>query len=123
MIEENRRRLARAAAERYDPLSGAGCCGERRETALPGGGRAMVPATMLRDPEYSASMTLHDFEMLRMRHDFEFWCAKCVMVKDKTGWRDIPLTLNRPQRLILREPGPGTRDGRGGRKLPLSHGG
>ena len=63
----------------------------------------MVPATMLRDPEYSASMTLHDFEMLRMRHDFEFWCAKCVMVKDKTGWRDIPLTLNRPQRLILRE--------------------
>lgn len=103
MIEENRRRLARMAAERYDPLSGAGCCGERRETALPGGGRAMVPASMLRDPEYSSSMTLHDFEMLRMRHDFEFWCSKCVIVKDKTGWRDIPLTLNRPQRLILRE--------------------
>ena len=103
MIKENDRRRQRLATERYDPLTGEGCCGERREVRVPGGGRAYVPASMLLDPEYSDTLSLNGFEMLRMRHDFEFWCAKCVAVKDKTGWRDIRLVLNRPQRIILRE--------------------
>ena len=103
MIKENDRRRQRLATERYDPLTGEGCCGERREVRVPGGGRACVPASMLLDPEYSDTLSLNGFEMLRMRHDFEFWCAKCVAVKDKTGWRDIRLVLNRPQRIILRE--------------------
>ena len=103
IIEENRRRLAARQDDGYDPLTGAGCCGLRREVAVPGGGRAYVPVSMLADDGYDSAMTLNGFEMLRMKHDFEFWCAKCVTVKDKAGYRDIKLTLNRPQRLILAE--------------------
>ncbi len=103
ITEENRRRHARYRDCGYNPLSGEGCCGERLPVEMPGGGKALVPVAMLRDPEYSAALTLREFETLRMRHDFEFWCAKCVTVKDKAGYRDIKLTLNRPQRIILQE--------------------
>lgn len=37
---------------------------------------------------------------LRCRHDFEYWAATCVMIKDKITGRDTPLVLNRPQRRV-----------------------
>lgn len=98
---ENERRKAAADAP-YNPLTGEGCYGERTEVWLPGNkGKASVPATMVADRAYRRTLNRHDFDMLRMRHDFEFWCATCVTVKDKTGYADVRLSLNRPQRIIF----------------------
>lgn len=101
LILENDRRKA-AMADSYDPLAGIGCCGERVEVWLPGNRRkANVPAAMTADKDYRRTLSRHDFDLLRMRHDFEFWCATCVTVKDKASGRDVRLRLNRPQRRIL----------------------
>ena len=36
-----------------------------------------------------------------MRHDFEYWAAACVTVKDKLTGRDVKFMLNRPQRRVV----------------------
>ncbi|MDE6377489.1 MAG: hypothetical protein K2K72_01960, partial [Duncaniella sp.] len=67
-------------------------------------GRALyLPQSMLDDPKYSVGLTDLDFDLLRFRHDFEFWAAKCVRITDKTTKRLIPFTLNAPQRRLLQE--------------------
>lgn len=40
---------------------------------------------------------------IRIRFDFEFWAVMFVKIKDKTGERDVPFRLNRPQRRLLYE--------------------
>lgn len=101
LIQENQRRLS-ALASAYNPLTGEGCYGDRISVWLPGNrAKADVPRTMTADPAYHRNLNRKDFDMLRMRHDFEFWCATCVTVKDKTGYADVKLTLNRPQRTIF----------------------
>lgn len=90
IIAENRRRTARLA-DNYDPISGQGCLGERITVRRRGGKDMLVPATMTADPNYRKQMTVHDFE---------YWCATCVTVKDKSGYADVRLRLNRPQRII-----------------------
>lgn len=99
IIAENRRRTARLA-DNYDPISGQGCLGERITVRRRGGKDVLVPATMTADPSYRKQMSAHDFNQLRHRHDFEYWCATCVTVKDKSGYADVRLRLNRPQRII-----------------------
>lgn len=99
-IEENTRRKL-AAVDHYNPLTGEGCFGTRIETPHPAGGKVLVPPAMLRDAGFRKSLSPLEFDKLRMRHDFEFWCAKCVTVKDKNSCRDIKLRLNRPQRILL----------------------
>ena len=99
IIAENRRRTARLA-DNYDPISGQGCLGERITVRRRGGKDVLVPATMTADPSYRKQMSAHDFNQLRQRHDFEYWCATCVTVKDKSGYADVRLRLNRPQRII-----------------------
>lgn len=101
IVAENRRRCL--LRDVYDPIAGVGCVGNRCEVVVAGVGKVCVPEAMLSDLRYSDGMPLHDFEMLRMEHDFEFWCAKCAMVKNKSGGNDFRLRLNRPQRLILAE--------------------
>lgn len=102
LIQENeRRKEARACV--YDPLKGRGCYGERVEVRLPAsrGETVFVPRSMIADDAYRPRLSRLSFDLLRMKHDFEFWCAACVVVKDKTGYADIPLVLNRPQRRIF----------------------
>lgn len=99
IIAENRRRTARLA-DNYDPISGQGCLGERITVRRRGGKDVLVPATMTADPNYRKQMSAHDFNQLRQRYDFEYWCATCVTVKDKSGYADVRLRLNRPQRII-----------------------
>ena len=82
IIAENRRRTARLA-DNYDPISGQGCLGERITVRRRGGKDVLVPATMTADPSYRKQMSAHDFNQLRQRYDFEYWCATCVTVKDK----------------------------------------
>ena len=37
----------------------------------------------------------------RIKHDFEYWAKTMAVISDKGQGRDIPFTLNRPQRLYL----------------------
>lgn len=63
----------------------------------------MVPATMLADADFKPRMSWAEHAQCRIRHDFEFWCAECVTIKDKITSRNINFTLNAPQRRVLRE--------------------
>lgn len=85
---------------KYDPISGVGCYGRRKRVSLPCG-YVYVPETMIKDPEYKKVKTGHDTDMLRFRHDFEYWAAKCVHIKDKTTGKNIAFILNSPQRRLL----------------------
>ncbi|MDE5661089.1 MAG: hypothetical protein K2I04_00495 [Muribaculaceae bacterium] len=88
----------------YDPLTGRGSFGARTEVKTPGDGlpRAAVPDTMLSDPLYKTVVADSTaWRRLRCRHDFEYWAATCVRVKDKQSSRDIPFVLNAPQRRVL----------------------
>ena len=104
VLEENRQRNG-LLGEKYDPIKGIGCCGERERVASRewNDGQVYVPKAMKRDKEYGSIRTKADWVKLRCRYDFEYWAAKCVMIKDKTSGEDIPFVLNGPQRRVLGE--------------------
>ena len=83
----------------YDPLTGNPADTER--VAVRRGRDLYLPAAMLRDPAYSVGLTDLDFDLLRFRHDFEFWAATCVRITDKRSKRLVPFILNAPQRRLL----------------------
>ncbi len=86
----------------YDPLSGLGCEGRRVEVSAAAIGTSNIPVSMTIDPDFfAASRNINMWERLRCRHDFEFWCARCVKIKDKLTGRHIPFVLNLPQRKVL----------------------
>ncbi len=103
LLEENsRRNESLRRLRRYDPVKGTGCYGQRIESRNPADGSAVyLPETMLRDKEYSNGMSPHEWTVLRLKHDFEFWCATCVTVRHKTTGQMMRLTLNYPQRRLL----------------------
>lgn len=118
LVAENERRKA-ALCVPYNPTTGVGCHGERvrllvsgkkRTVMLPGEvhgcvaqacGELWVPAAMLSDERFASRMSWEEHALCRSRHDFEFWCHECVTIKDKTTARNIPFTLNAPQRRVL----------------------
>lgn len=103
ILKENARRDALRMAP-YDQMTGEGCCGERKEVTAPDGTFCRVPATMLADPALAqARVSRQAWDRLRARHDFEFWCARCVSIKDKLSGNLTPLVLNRPQRRLTAE--------------------
>lgn len=95
---ENDRRKAKIAVE-YDPIAGKGCIGERVKASI-GGRDVMIPIEMTADPDYGKAAGIHEQERLRCRYDFEYWCARCVTIKDKTGGEDTRFVLNAPQRRV-----------------------
>ncbi len=101
IIDENTRRNRLLTAP-YDQLSGTGCCGRRVKAVSPGGEPVLVPQSMLDDPDMeAASRDERLWRLLRVRHDFEYWAATCVTVKDKLTGRDVKFMLNRPQRRVV----------------------
>lgn len=85
----------------YDPISGKGCAGHRLvDTDPTSGSIVMIPESMAADYAYSPTMNATDRERLRCRHDFEYWCARCVTIKDKISGADKPFILNAPQRRV-----------------------
>lgn len=100
ILAENARRHARIASESYDPLLGDPRSPERRPVSR-AGRLHYLPATMLADPAYSEALGNLEWERLRIRHDFEFWAARCVRISDKLSGTDIPFVLNRPQRRLV----------------------
>lgn len=127
LIIENKRRhddLKRA----YNPATGEGCCGERTIVHLSDAPIATqyVPQAMLDECHWvqllAQAGSIKDFIVNRLhssptatlcndiwslwikeriRHDFEFWAAMFIRIKDKIGTDDIPFILNRPQRRYL----------------------
>ena len=99
-IQEENSRRNNALLHKYDPIAGIGCHGERTPCVIEGK-TYHLPIAMIRDEPMSAHCSLHNMECVRIRYDFEFWCARCVTIKDKTSARNIPFTLNAPQRRVL----------------------
>ena len=96
ILEENSRRLALLTDDRYDPLTGVGCWGDRVDVD-----GCLVPRAVLAAcPDYR-SLPAVEQEKARIREDFEFWCARCVTIKDKLSGRNVPLVPNRPQRRLV----------------------
>ncbi len=96
MAENERRHARQRETAAYDPLRGTGCCGDRVEAA-----GCLVPRQVLESrPDYP-SLPLLEQERLRIVEDFEFWCARCVTIKDKMTSSNVPFILNRPQRRLL----------------------
>lgn len=105
IIYENNSRNSRLKAyeECYDPVMGFHAYGERRRVDHSPDGRhgCFVPLDMINDPAYSTHLSSREWQILRARHDFEFWCATCVHIKPKAGWTDVPFRLNSAQRHVL----------------------
>ena len=96
ILAENGRRQAHLAADRYDPLTGIGCWGDRVEA-----GGCLVPRVVLEQhPDY-LSLTDVERDRARICEDFEFWCARCVTIKDKLISKNVPLVPNLPQRRLI----------------------
>ena len=96
VAENERRRAAAEAADVYDPLKGIGCWGDRVEVA----GSLVPRAVVDRHPEY-ATLDRVEQERCRIVEDFEYWCARCVTIKDKMSGRNVALIPNVPQRRLL----------------------
>ena len=96
ILAENEKRKAALASDVYDPLTGVGCWGDRVEAA-----GCMVPrAVLARCPDYLSLPQLEQ-DRQRIQEDFEFWCARCVTIKDKINSCNMRFVLNRPQRRLL----------------------
>ena len=124
--ENNRRRQALLAP--YNPATGLSCCGSRLLVKLDDAPitEQYIPQSMIEECKWvqllveAQSIDLfisrhlkkrpniklrNDIWALwireRIRHDFEFWAAMFVKIKDKMGQEEIPFILNRPQRRYI----------------------
>lgn len=101
--DERRRRQWRKGAA-HDPLRSApSAVRVRRRTPEPDVPVAYLPRTMVADAEFKAAAGSGGdvWRRLRCRHDFEYWCARCVVIKDKITSAYVPFRLNRAQRHVL----------------------
>lgn len=128
IIKENKRRLGEISAV-YNPISGEGSTSvERRLTSIGGFPieKINLPLTMLEEEKVQQLSTLGaegyithvmgkeiddrtiirlwlEFCLTRIKHDFEYWARTMTTIADKGKGRDTPFTLNRPQRIYLKE--------------------
>lgn len=86
----------------YNPITGRGSLIERVSVTTPFEPEEVrLPATMTADPDWGKITDPSDYNQLRFRHDFEYWCEKCVRIRHKITGRIVPFTLNAPQRRVL----------------------
>ena len=128
IIDENCERLKRNSAV-YNPITGEGSTSlERRWVEIEGFPltRMNLPVEMLGDRlvEELSQKGVHrfleargnkivshkniitlwlEFCRKRIKYDFEYWAKTMAVISDKGRGRDIPFTLNRPQRFYLSE--------------------
>ena len=97
ILIENEKRLAELQ-QQYCPQTGVGCSGNRVDCS-----GDYLPVSLLDEcPGYN-EMTTIERDRARIRHDFEYWCWRCVKIIDKMSGRLTPFVLNRPQRRLLAE--------------------
>ena len=93
-------------AQHYDPITGEGSCGPRVKRSVDIDdslkGDYWIPEPMAAELDAAPCTTRTQWELLRIRHDFEFWCAAFIMILDKVSGRLVNLVLNGPQRRVLR---------------------
>lgn len=126
MIEENKRRLALISAP-YDPKTGEGSPIPRTLVEIPDSPlpKMWLPNDMLSDPtvqgliengfhyyiskaglpvnDNTVNRFWEDFSRIRNKYDYEWYARMCQTISAKGQGRDIPFTLNYPQRKYLKE--------------------
>lgn len=101
MVAENVLRN-RKLVSHYDPISGREATGQRVETTVQWEeGTVWLPESMVKAGAFSVMRSRDAYLRLRFLHDFEFWCATCVNVRQKLSGRIAPFILNAPQRRVL----------------------
>lgn len=129
IIEENKRRNEEIHA-RFDPISGFGSTGRRIEVVIDDFPVRVqyLPEEMMKvplvkrilecgtieafleslgvsadDEEYDSNRlkVIEQVVRLRCRHDFPFWAAMFVYIKNKGGGEDVLFRLTRPQRRFV----------------------
>lgn len=98
LLAENARRNAELQIN-YDPITGCGCYGERQPVTT-AGGQWLLPVELAARADVAA-LTPLALDEARFECDFEYWCARCVTIKDKVSARNVPFRLNAPQRRLL----------------------
>ena len=97
------RRLA--LVDDYDPITGRGCCDKRVMRQVTIGhevnGTYHIPETMAAELDSKPCTSEEQWQRLRIRHDFEYWCATCATILNKITGRAEHMILNRPQRRVL----------------------
>ena len=111
LLEENRRRLERQALP-YDPLTGEGSPVERFPLPVDDTSALLLPLPMREHPWVAERLrrpggplspdALRRVRLLRVAYDFEYWCALCVKIQDKTTKRMVPFVLRAPQLKLLK---------------------
>ena len=91
--------------DHYDPITGTNCSMPRVERHVDiddeVSGTFLIPETMAAELDANPCHDRRQWEMLRIRHDFEYWCATCITILDKISGRRVNFVLNRPQRRVL----------------------
>lgn len=127
LLTENEARLS-SISRPFDPVTGRGSVGERAELCIAGFPipRQWVPVAMMEDPvveriqraggveafvcslhageeqaEVLRESTIETLVRIRCRHDFAFWAALFVYIKNKGGGEDVLFHLTRPQRRFV----------------------
>lgn len=148
ILAENAARAAsiRAAWDAYDPVRGLGSPLPRVPLVWRDGGDVlMIPEAMLADEDagpglrwcierglsaeaYHAAVgapftdeAWHTFCRLRLRYDYEYWCATCARVEDKKTKTLVALVLTPPQRASFAHREAMRADGRPVRQIELKH--
>lgn len=112
---------------KFNPITGEGSIGERKKIVIEDFPFHVqyIPKTMMRVPlvrqlveagsikkfleeymniEYSdedKEKVIEQFVRIRVKHDFAFWAAMYVFIKQKGGGEDVHFRLNRPQRKLI----------------------
>ena len=127
ILKENERRTAVINAP-FNPVTGFGSVGERVKVSIPDFPIPVqyLPVEMLSVPlvkkitkagsldaflsqmdadgdsyEDNRAKTIQQFVRIRCRHDFPFWAATLVYIKNKGGGDDVLFRLTRPQRKFV----------------------
>ena len=112
---------------KFNPITGEGSTGKRKKIVIEDFPFPIqyIPKTMMRVPlvrqlveagsikkfleeymniEYSGEdkeKVIEQFVRIRAKHDFAFWAAMYVFIKQKGGGEDVRFRLNRPQRKLI----------------------
>ena len=129
IICENERRW-RDIRAKFNPITGDGSIGERVRIEIPDFPFSVqyIPKTMMRVPlvkqlvtagsikaffneitdgkleytEEEKQKIIEQFVRVRYKHDFAFWAASLVFIKNKGGGEDVHFRLNLPQRKLIK---------------------
>lgn len=117
-IAKNSERLVEISAI-YDAKRGVGSPIPRFKLTTRGKGYLLLPESMMQEELVKLIVergSLYGYSLkskksykelsahlsaLRLKYDFEYWCATCVKVQDKNSKRMVPFILRRPQRRLF----------------------